>query len=61
MTLLEIWMHVLELEVVAACTSSGYSVANPDLEVMSNRRVHNVILYQSVRPDLWIVICHCVY
>jgi hypothetical protein len=54
MTLHKIWMHDLELEVAAARTSSGYSVANPDLEVMSSRRVHNATLYHSARPDLWI-------
>jgi len=49
MTLHKIWICLrgLELEVVDAHTSSGYSVANPDLEVMSSRRVHH-----SARPGL---------
>ena len=43
MTLHKIWigLHGLELEVVAAHIGSGYLVANPDLEVMSSRRVRH--------------------
>lgn len=34
-------------------------VVNPDLEVGSSGRVHNVALYCSARPDLRIRIRHC--
>lgn len=44
---IRICLHGLELEVVAAHTSSGYSVANSDLEVMSSSRVQH-----SARPGL---------
>jgi len=36
-------------------------VANPDLEVRSNRSIKRCIVYTSAKPDLQIRICSCCY
>jgi len=35
------------------------SMANPDPEIRSSSRVHNVVANSSTRPDLQIKIPHC--
>jgi len=37
----------------------GYiSVLNPDLQVMSSRKVHGTALYCSDKADFWVTIHH---
>jgi len=38
--------------------SALVTVADPDLEVIPSRKLHNVVLYHSGRLDLRIRICH---
>jgi uncharacterized protein YcfL len=61
MTLQKIWLHGLELEIVAAETNSSYSVAYPNMKVTSSETVHNATSYLSTRHNLQISIHHCVY